>query len=320
MNKPEKIPSVTAVAEQIAEAGDCDVVLCNGGINRPLDTQIIESLVTRQCRKNLLFILVTSGGDADTAYRIARTLQDKYDRFELYVTGFCKSAGTLIALGAHGLVFSDHGELGPLDIQMHKKDDLLEMQSGLTVMATLSTLHDKAFLAYEKFFTEIEIKSGGNITVKTASDAAVKLTTGLFASMYKQIDPLHVGDSGRGMAIAYNYGRRLAELSDNLQNEALEFLTSSYPSHGFVIDRREASCLFNKVREPSPEEALLLRLIGDRALFPAPKDQADVEFLTSEPSTNLEDIGENHVPSEEIDDDDKTALDGKVTEKAGASS
>ncbi len=47
--------------------------------------------------------MVTEGGDADPAYRIARCLQDHYDRFSLFVSGYCKSAGTLVALGAHEL-------------------------------------------------------------------------------------------------------------------------------------------------------------------------------------------------------------------------
>lgn len=64
----------------------------------------------------------------------------QYERFTLFVSGLCKSAGTLVAVGAHELIMSDYGELGPLDVQMPKQDAVWEMQSGLTVMSTLNTL------------------------------------------------------------------------------------------------------------------------------------------------------------------------------------
>ena len=72
--------------------------------------------------------------------------------FFLYVSGFCKSAGTLVALGAHELTMSDHGELGPLDVQLLKKDEIWETQSGLTAMDTLSAYKLQAFEPFEEFF------------------------------------------------------------------------------------------------------------------------------------------------------------------------
>ncbi len=71
--------------------------------------------------------------DADVAYRIARCLQHRYERITAVISGQCKSAGTLLAIGAHELAFSDHGELGPLDVQLRKADDMWAATSGLTV-------------------------------------------------------------------------------------------------------------------------------------------------------------------------------------------
>lgn len=124
-------------------------------------------------------MLVTTGGDPDAAYRIARCLQTNYERFLLYVSDYCKSAGTIIALGAHELVMSDHGELGPLDVQMFKKDEIWERQSELTVMDALSALQDNALKAFEQFFLHTKGKIGGSITLRTASQIATEMTTGL---------------------------------------------------------------------------------------------------------------------------------------------
>ena len=237
-------------------------------------------------RKNVLLMLVTEGGDADPAYRIARCLQDKYDRFSLYVSGYCKSAGTIVASGAHELIMSDYGELGPLDVQMSKKDELWEMQSGLTVMDTLEALRNNAFKAFEKFFLCTKARSGGKITSRMASQIATEMTTGLLAPLYGQVDPLHIGEAARAMSIAGHYGMRLLTKGGNIESDGLEFITSEYPSHGFVIDREEASNLFQNVREPTLKEAHLAEKLDKRALDPRNMSNLDkgepvFEFLST---------------------------------------
>ena len=277
--------SAQQVADIVAQQLDADVILYNGPLFRPHDTRFIEACIRRRRRENVILMLITEGGAADPAYRIARCLQTKYKRFFLYVSGYCKSAGTLVATGAHELVVSDHGELGPLDVQMSKKDELLETQSGLTVVDTLTALQDNAFMAFEKFFLDLTTKSGGSITLKTATQIATNMTTGLFAPLYGQVDPLHIGEAGRAMSIASRYGQRLLGHGCNIESNALEFITSEYPSHGFVIDRQEASNLFKEVREPTRDETLLAEKLDEKSRLP---DKIDIrsrppfEFLSTE--------------------------------------
>ena len=268
MTKSVRDLTVAEAADLVANELDADVIHYNGAIERPADKQLIDECIARNKRDNVFVILVTQGGDADPAYRIAKCLQNKYEKFYLYVSGYCKSAGTLIALGAHELVVSDHGELGPLDVQLSKKDALWETQSGLTVMDTLSALQDNAFNAFEKFFLDLQRRSDGTITLRTAAQIATDLTTGMFSQLYGQVDPLHIGEAGRAMSIAGHYGRRLLNDGENIDPNALEFIMSAYPSHGFVIDRHEAEILFTNVREPTPNERLLGEKLGDEARWP----------------------------------------------------
>ena len=288
----------------MAEELDSDVIHYNGPILRPADQLFINSCITRCRRKNAILLLVTMGGDADPAYRIARCLQTKYERFSLYVSGYCKSAGTLVALGAHELIMSDHGELGPLDVQMSKKDELWETQSGLTVMDTLAALKDNAFSAFETFFLHTKAKSSGSITLRTASQIATEITTGLFAPLYSQVDPLHIGEAGRAMSIAGHYGRRLLLDGRNIETKELDFIMSEYPSHGFVIDRREASVLFKNVREPREVESLLAKKLGNPARWPDELELGEppFNFLSTELST---DEGEHGREQFGEDDDEK---------------
>ena len=137
----EEKPDFQKAADQLAEVRDTDVLFFNGPIERHLDQRVIEYCVRRRRRKTVTLMLVTDGGDPHAAYRIARCLQSKYSRFTAFIPGFCKSAGTIVALGAHELVMSDFGELGPLDVQLARKDELFEKQSGLTATSAKHFSH-----------------------------------------------------------------------------------------------------------------------------------------------------------------------------------
>ena len=264
----QKDPKVQELADRVAEKLDADVVHFNGPIWRPTDQHLISACSARCRRKNVLLMLVTTGGDPNAAYRIARCLQTKYGRFFLYVSGFCKSAGTLVALGAHELIMSDHGELGPLDVQMSKKDEIWETQSGLAVRDSMTALQDGALQAFEECFLHTKGKIGGTITLKTAYQIATKMTAGLFVPLYSQIDPLYIAEAFRAMSIAGLYGARLLSIGQNIDKSKLPRLISDYPSHGYVIDRNEASELFENVRGPERHEMRLEEMLGDRARWP----------------------------------------------------
>jgi len=276
----DPLKKLTSLADRVANEHDADVILFSGPIEEPFDRRLLTVCSKRKRRKNVVLLLVTYGGDPDAAFRMARCLQSKYESFTILVTGNCKSAGTLIALGANELVMADSGELGPLDVQMAKQDSLWDSQSGLTVNAALLALQSKAYLAFEQFFLETETRSQGLITVKTASEIATQMTVGLFSPLYAQVDPIHVGEAARAMAVAEHYGRILIEKGGNTDPAALSHLVTHYPSHGFVIDRDEASTIFKSVRAPSESEEMLADALGDVAI--RPQRQNTIQFLSSE--------------------------------------
>lgn len=273
---------ITLAANAVAEKLDSDVFLYNSEIVRPLDEKLIEATRKRERRKNVCVFLVTEGGDPDAAYRVARCFQTRWQKFICVVPGYCKSAGALILTGAHELVIDDAGELGPLDIQLTKKDELSETESSLTVMSALDALREKSFSAFEHFFLTATKKSGNRVTFKTAAEFGVKLTVGLFNPIFQQIDPIHVGEASRAQAISHSYGLRLSFFGRNISADSLKTLVSGYPSHGFVIDRAEALALFRAVREPNTEEQHLIGLLADKATVPFSENQAIREFLSEE--------------------------------------
>lgn len=312
------------LAAEIADEQDCDVLILNARILRPLDARVINECRQRKRRKNILFILVTEGGDADASYRIAHCLQESYDKFTCIVSGYCKSAGTLLALGANELVISDHGELGPLDVQMSKEDELGVMRSGLTIHSALATLHSAAYNAFEHFFLEIKSRSGGAITTPTAVRVATSLSGKLFAPIYGHVDAMHIGEADRMLKIAYKYGQVLMAKSLNFREETLAKLTANYPSHGFVIDRQQAEELFENVRSPNEKEEELISHLKGMALEPIPllpSVDPCLIFLNPETQTENQPIHQGGPPNERPNShEDPVTAHGQDDKESGQSS
>lgn len=233
-------------------------------------------------------VLTTPGGDPDAAFKMGRTLQDNFEQVTIFVPGWCKSAGTLVAISAHRLVIGNRGELGPLDIQIAKADEIMELGSGLTVDAALRSLEQTAQKMFVSLLIGVKRDTGGGLTTKTAADLASRMVTGLLEPVFRQIDPIKIGENSRAMNITKNYGGRLNLVSGNLRSPAmLDMLVSGYPDHSFVIDRREASAIFKRVEEPNVSFTALEDAMGNEALLPSPrlarKDGLPyIEFLSNE--------------------------------------
>lgn len=224
---------------------DRDHILISHGIDRALHQQLTFRLKTHQRFDKCTVFLTTYGGDPHAAFRIARCLRHHYKEVRLAVPSYCKSAGTLIAIGANNLAIGDLGELGPLDLQVTKPSDVMERGSGLDYMQGLQVALMHAHQAFGLF---MEVRRGGlRLPTKQAGELATNMAIGMVAPLYAQIDPNRIGEMQRAIQIAKEYGERLDEYSKNLKPGALESMVADYPSHSFVIDRKEAKTLFNRV-------------------------------------------------------------------------
>jgi hypothetical protein len=291
----------SVAATKLANALDTDVIFYTGPSRRPYDAHLIDLCEKRTCRKNVILFLCSQGGDADAAYRIGRCLQRKYERFTVVVGGWCKSAGTLLVIGAHELVMADQAELGPLDVQIGRKDELWESDSGLTVLTAIAKLEEKCFELFESGFLKLKMKSDGRITLKTATELAHKLAIGTITPIVSQIDPLQVGEVTRAMNIGLEYANRLAERSENIhrslnpEEDSIQKLANGYPTHGFVIDREEAAELFINVRSPNVAELEILEKLSSPARRP-PRDEAVLTYLSEPPNIQVQNAAENNRP------------------------
>jgi hypothetical protein len=261
------------------EKNDTDVILYVGPIDMRGYSALTEALKNRSKQTNILLYLITSGGDPNAGYRIARAIGHHYgtDNFRVAVPVQCKSAGTLICVGANSIVIFDKGELGPLDVQIQKRDEIFEQSSGLDILRGMKYLRAEALETFREYL--IDINAGSGLSSKTASEIASKLVIGLFGPMYAQIDPIRLGELNAALAIAEEYGTRLSDKSKSLKSGALNKLINSYPTHGFVIDRAEARNFFNKVDAPSDFEKRISEIAISVSKFENFSDQAQVVDL-----------------------------------------
>ena len=246
---------------------NCDLFLYSGPIERKgYDDLCLRISENETPRSNAILLLSTFGGDPHAAFRIARALNHNYPQGKLrvLVPNWCKSAGTLICIGADELILCDSSELGPLDVQVQKPDEMIGRISGLDILRGMESLKGGILSSFRQFL--VDINAGTGISTKSAADVSTKLAIGIYEPILAQVDPMRLGEMEAALQIAYEYGRRLNEKSDILQADALLQLVHGYPSHSFVIDRKEARVLFKQVRAPNEIEMHIVdfteRLIG----------------------------------------------------------
>ncbi|MFG6458724.1 SDH family Clp fold serine proteinase [Roseateles sp. BYS96W] len=253
----DEIAVAQAAIDALYEANpDNDFIVISHPIERALHHKLTTVLEKNKqnggTRKKCTVFLTTYGGDAHAGFRVARCLRHHYKSVRLVVTSYCKSAGTLIAIGADELAIGDVGELGPLDVQVSKPSEILERGSGLDYTQALMVALEHAQTAFSQNL--LQMRGRLRLSTKMAGELASRLACGVVEPLYAQIDPNRIGEMQRAIQIASEYGRRLNGHGSNLKEGALDDLVAGYPSHSFVIDRKEARQLFNSVDSLTPAE------------------------------------------------------------------
>jgi Serine dehydrogenase proteinase len=266
---------VAAAARDAAKTLNADILLINHYIGASLDKKAYVEAVRKERRDHLYLVLITEGGDAHTGYRCMRFLQSIYKKITVVVPGWCKSAGTLMCTGAHQLQMGPLGELGPLDVQLMRRDSLREVSSGLAVDTAIEKLQMEASKVLMNFIRDAE-ESDYRMSLTTAAEIAQTVTIGLFQPVFAKLEPISIGEDYRSYKIAEAYADRLNRHARNLQRgrdyDGLQALLEAFPSHGFVIDLPEARSIFNKVDQIDLSLAGLLGKLGSEALFPLDRD------------------------------------------------
>lgn len=82
-----------------------------------------ELIADADPNEELHLLLDTPGGDGESAVRLARSAQARCSKLTVIVPDQAKSAGTLLAMGAHHILMGPTSDLGPVDPQFQSPTD-----------------------------------------------------------------------------------------------------------------------------------------------------------------------------------------------------
>jgi len=193
-------------------------------------------------------ILYTNGGDTSAAWNLVNLIRMFCDEFEVIVPSKCRSAGTLVCLGADRIVMTKQATLGPVDPSVtHPLGPVSPGASG-------EALTPVSVEAVEGFLGEVKRYGKRKVTAQALLDLADK------------VHPLVLGQIFRTRKQIRDLARRLLEqrLEDGeAVDRIVEFLCSESGSHDYTINRREAAELGLSVEKCSPEMYKTLKAISD---------------------------------------------------------
>lgn len=300
-------------------ADETDVFFYIGSIDRDGYSKLSNEIANLPNRKHKALICMTTfGGDPDAGYRIGRCLQHYYPKqVVFFIPSLCKSSGTLAAIAANSLIIGNQGELGPLDIQLRKTDEIGEQSSGLDIFKAIDFLEDRASKQFVQYLRDIRFGSG--VSTRLSADIAAKLVESIIQPIASQIDPFKIGEHQRAVGIAQKYGELLNEMTESLKKDSLGMLISGYPSHSFVIDRKEAEKLFNNVFKPCDSLADFLKeflpfcfnfnIIGSKKVIsyiPLDENEKNSPTNSSPQEPNVKPTGDDSIQIEEISHENST--------------
>ena len=313
---PNLFDKIEKYAEICAEEEDTDFVVYLGDMVKPRDEYLIDQCLQRRRRKNILLMLVTRGGDASVAYRIGRAFQKFYNieertaegegpEFSIFIPTLCKSAGTILATAATRLIMSDFAELGPIEVQLRNPLEVGERISSLAPVQALESLQRHSMTSFKQYFEQLRFDPTLVLSTKMASEVATGLTVGLFNSIYGQVDPIRLAEVERSLKLSGEYTQRLtpSRAHSNLNDDTADKLLGDYPSHGFVIDAKEAKGLFKRVDDPNEHLKKMLT--------------ADCRFFFHWALDSMEEPYVQFVSREPKEKEDEEILDGKSADSEG---
>jgi len=186
-------------------------------------------------------IIYTCGGDTLAAWNIVNLIREFCNELEIIVPNKCRSAGTLMALGANEIIMTKQATLGPIDPSITRAMSPIIPGTNPPQKLSISVESVKGYfsLLKEEFGAKGE---------KAISDAFIKLA--------EQIHPLVLGDVYRTQKQIQMLAKKMLGFSYTRKNtikRIVSFLCSDSGSHDYTISRTEAKKLGLNVKSPSQE-------------------------------------------------------------------
>jgi len=193
------------------------------------------------------FILNSSGGIADDAYRIIRTLKKNFTTVNVIIPFWAKSAATLLALGANRIIMDEFAEFGPLDVQLPKERDDNpfidpdDLESALIDEISLETIEKRSHSLFLQMFLSIYTNELIPINKNDLANDIMNYLSKFYEPIISQINPYKIGDKKRKLDIGAQYTKRILDqynshISQRERARFIDFIVNDCPDHGYVID------------------------------------------------------------------------------------
>ena len=264
-------PDNPAALDELATLRGRPVLYLNGDIDANSLDRVYSAIPQLEDFNELSVLLVSDGGDPETTYRMVLALRQAVEDIEVLVPCYAKSAATFFCLAADSIKMGRYGELGPLDPQVL---DLGGSEYPISSLETFKALEHLLDHSLESLSGIVELmRELSEMDVPNAIESSHPFFAAIAESLYSQVDPHELGESGRYLSESEEYAIRVMErwgYADKEEEDRLEIvrrLVWDYPTHGFVIDLTEAKGMGLKAEPMDADLDEVCRTIaGDDAL------------------------------------------------------
>jgi Serine dehydrogenase proteinase len=313
----DRQPLVEAGRSFLSASGGDACLLLAGPLVSPLGNEdsSTENAVARCCTgrfgypaqptvQTIDVVLDTYGGSLDSAFKTVLFLSRFAERIRIFVPRRAKSAGTLIAIGAHELYMSPFAELGPLDTQIVDPRNPTELVSALDCYQSVDYVRAFGLATLRRTLVVLAKEMQTGIPLSELVNTAEHLSTGSITSMLSQIRALDFGGWGRTLKIGELYAKSLLTRVGYTQAEAGRIasqLVYGYTHHPFPIDLNEAARIGLRPHQMDEQEntvaaELLARCAGDDLFIGFVDEDADSQHQRAAPAPEVQDKADQRPP------------------------
>ena len=185
--------------------------------------------------------LYTLGGDTLAAWNIVNLIREFCKEFEIIIPNKCRSAGTLMALGANVIVMTKQATLGPIDPSLNSPLNPEIPNSNPPQRIPVSVESVKGYFDMLKEEVGADDKQSLSAAYNNLTETVNPLVLGNIFRVKKQIIML----AEKMLA--------MHSVDDSIANRIISFLCSDSGSHDYTLNRTEARDLGLNVESPNEQ-------------------------------------------------------------------
>ncbi len=274
--------------------------------------KVEEFIVGKENVNEIDFIINSPGGDPGDAYRIIRTLRKNFEKVNVIVPFWAKSAATLLSLGGSKIIMDDFGEFGPLDVQIVKeREDSpdYERESALVDEKSLERIENRSLEMFQMMFYHLYKNKVVRIKRGELSKQIFDYLYKFYGPLLKQINPYQLGNKKRKLDIGEKYATRIltifnSDLPKERRNLLVDYLVNECPDHGHIIDYDIISkFLPNVIKPESISQEYKMNISELSNLLMEENIDNFIDFICYEENNQIEDdqTGEHENINEDTD-------------------